>query len=107
MNIGPSKSFKLCKEHVGGYQNVGATKQDFKNFRRDLIAYIKDTDAQMFVDILTKKKEVSNAFFFEYDVDSDGSLCRALWCDVVSRKNYFAFGDMISFDTTFKTNRYV
>lgn len=40
VNIGPVKSFKLIKELVGSYDNVGASKQDFKNFPRDLKAYI-------------------------------------------------------------------
>lgn len=95
----------MYREIVGGPQNVCATKQDFKNFQRDLKAYIKDTDAQMFVDKFMKKKQFSSDFFFEFEVDADGSLCRVLWCDAISRKNYFVFGDMISFDTTFKTNK--
>ncbi|XP_057249327.1 protein FAR1-RELATED SEQUENCE 5-like [Beta vulgaris subsp. vulgaris] len=68
LNIGPTKSFRILKENVGGYDNIGASKQDFKNFSRDLKAYIDGSDAQM--------------------------------------KNYALFGDMVSFDTTYETNRY-
>lgn len=30
----------------------------------------------------------------------------ALWVDPICRRNYSLFGDMVSFDTTFSTNRY-
>ncbi|XP_019168235.1 PREDICTED: uncharacterized protein LOC109163957 [Ipomoea nil] len=37
-NIGASKSFDIYAEMVGGPENVGATQQDFKNYRRELLA---------------------------------------------------------------------
>ncbi|XP_021714637.1 protein FAR1-RELATED SEQUENCE 5-like [Chenopodium quinoa] len=39
-------------------------------------------------------------------VDDDSCLSRALWADPICKKNYALFGDMISFDTTYQTNRY-
>lgn len=93
------------KELAGSHDNVGASKQDFKNFYRDLKAFIDGSDAQMFVDNFQNKKLLWSAFFFSYDVDEEDRLCRALWADPICRKNYALFGDMVSFDTTFKTNR--
>lgn len=107
LNVGPSKSYNQVKELVGGHDNVGASKQDFKNFQRDLKAFIKDTDAQMFMDNFNKKKDMWSSFFFEYEVDDDMCLCRVLWCDPICLKNYALYGDIVSFDTTFKTNKYV
>ena len=40
-NIGPSKAHRIIKEQMGGIQNVGCSKQDLKNFQRDLEAFIK------------------------------------------------------------------
>ncbi|XP_021756150.1 protein FAR1-RELATED SEQUENCE 5-like [Chenopodium quinoa] len=96
----------MMKELAGSHDNVGASKQDFKNFYRDLKAFIDGSDAQMFVDNFQNKKLLWSAFFFSYDVDEEDRLCRALWADPICRKNYALFGDMVSFDTTFKTNRY-
>lgn len=95
----------MVKEYVGGYDNVGASKQDFKNFQRDIKACIEGSDAQIFVNNYLEKKERWSSYFFEYEVDDGGHLTRALWCDPICRKNYFLFGDMVSFDTTFKTNK--
>lgn len=106
MNVGPCKSFRLCKEYVGGYENVGASKQDFKNFQRDLKAFVKDSDAQMFIDNFRRKKEMWSSFVFDFEVDEEGSLIRAFWCDPLCRRNYYVYGDVVSFDTTYRTNRY-
>ncbi|XP_021753534.1 protein FAR1-RELATED SEQUENCE 5-like isoform X1 [Chenopodium quinoa] len=105
VNVGPVRSYTMMKELVGSHDNVGASKQDFKNFYRDLKAFIDGSDAQMFVDNFQNKKLLWSAFFFSYDVDEEDRLCRALWADPICRKNYALFGDMVSFDTTFKTNR--
>ncbi|VFQ95890.1 unnamed protein product [Cuscuta campestris] len=105
-NIGPMKSYRLFKESVGGYDNVGATAIDFKNFKRDLKAYIAGADAQMLIDKLFRKKQTCSAFHFDYDVDESDQLTRVFWCDPIARKKYAMFGDVISFDVTFNTNRY-
>ncbi|XP_074306307.1 protein FAR1-RELATED SEQUENCE 7-like [Silene latifolia] len=45
-------------------------------------------------------------FFFDYDVDSDGSLSKAIWANDIARRNYSVFGDAVSFDPTYSTNKY-
>ncbi|XP_021751579.1 protein FAR1-RELATED SEQUENCE 5-like [Chenopodium quinoa] len=79
VNIGPVTTFRMMKEIVGGYDNIGASKQDFKKFHRDLKAYIQGSDAQMFVDNFTIKKLMWSAFFFDFEMDEDYCLCRALY----------------------------
>ncbi|XP_056692522.1 protein FAR1-RELATED SEQUENCE 5-like [Spinacia oleracea] len=106
LNIGPVTTFRLMKEYFGGYGNVGASKEDFKNFQRDLKTYIKGSDAQMFIDNFKMKKLLWSAFFYDFEVDEDDCLSRALWADPICRRNYALFGDMVSFDTTYSTNRY-
>ncbi|XP_074271366.1 protein FAR1-RELATED SEQUENCE 5-like [Silene latifolia] len=67
VNIGASTSFRLCKEYENGYENVGASLMEFKNFNRDVKCFIGGKDAQM---------------------------------------NYSLFGDVVSFDATYGTNKY-
>ncbi|XP_031099796.1 protein FAR1-RELATED SEQUENCE 5-like [Ipomoea triloba] len=105
-NIGPTRSYRLFKEIVGEYSNVGATRVDFKNFKRDLMAYILNGDAQLFIDTLFKRRELCEAFGFEYDIDEDDQLSRVFLADAVSKKNFSLFGDVVSFDATYRTNRY-
>ncbi|XP_019161151.1 PREDICTED: protein FAR1-RELATED SEQUENCE 5-like [Ipomoea nil] len=105
-NIGYVRSYKLFKEIVGEYSNVGATGVDFKNFKHDLMAYILNGDAQLFIDTLFKRRELCEAFEFEYDVDDVDQLTRVFWADAVSRKNFALFGDVVLFDATYRSNRY-
>ncbi|XP_019175648.1 PREDICTED: protein FAR1-RELATED SEQUENCE 5-like [Ipomoea nil] len=105
-NIGASKSHGLYSQIVGDYFEVGATVVDFKNVRRDLRAYILGADAQILVHNLIKKQEMCPAFSFDYEVDEDGQMSRLFWADPMSKKNFAAFGDVVSFDATYSTNRY-
>jgi zinc finger SWIM domain-containing protein 3 len=36
----------------------------------------------------------------------DGRLFRVFWVDSTSQKNYYHFGDVLCFDTTYSTNQY-
>ncbi|KAJ8446943.1 hypothetical protein Cgig2_026441 [Carnegiea gigantea] len=80
-NIGPSKANRIIKEQMGGSQNVGCSKQDLENFQRDLKAFIKDSDAQMFIKNCKRKKEVHSSFYFVYALESDGILKHVFWTD--------------------------
>lgn len=105
-NHGPVKSFRMFKEYVRGYRNVGASQEDFKNFSRDVKRFIKSSDAQMLVEKFMHKKSVCSSFFFDFDVDKEGRLSRLFWADPICIKNNYLFGENISFDSTFDMNTY-
>lgn len=104
-NIGPSKSFKLYREFVGDFRNIGATRTDFRNMKRDLLALIKGADAQMVIAKFRGRQERCREFFYDYAVDAQEQLCRLFWTDRVARESYALFGDVMSFDATYKTNK--
>ncbi|XP_076903004.1 protein FAR1-RELATED SEQUENCE 5-like [Bidens hawaiensis] len=102
MNLGPVKAFNLMRTQYCGFEKVGATKDDCKNFKQGLNCYIGEYDATR----LCAKKTFSSDYSFEYDVNDDLELIRMFWADETSKSNYIAFGDIISFYATFKTNKY-
>ncbi|XP_074265889.1 protein FAR1-RELATED SEQUENCE 5-like [Silene latifolia] len=106
VNQGPTRAFRNVKEYVDGYENVGAQLVDFKNFGRDIKCFIGDRDAQLFVKYFDDKRDTSEGFYFAYEVDSGKCLVRAFWCDAESRRNYALFGDYITYDPTYSTNKY-
>ncbi|XP_074347175.1 protein FAR1-RELATED SEQUENCE 5-like [Apium graveolens] len=106
VNIGKSKSFRFMKELVGGYENVGATLKDFSNFDRDLKSYVGPYDGQMLIEKFKVKKETDPSFFYDYEVDSVGHITKLFWADSTSIRNYELYGDAVSFDPTFNTNKY-
>ncbi|XP_042022980.1 protein FAR1-RELATED SEQUENCE 5-like [Salvia splendens] len=103
-NIGPSLTFKLLTELMGGYESVGCTVLDICNYTRDIRRYAEGCDAQMIIDELKKKKENCDAFTYEYEVDSRSRLIHLFWCDPIAKMNFLQFGDIVSFDTTYSTN---
>ncbi|KAH6784018.1 hypothetical protein C2S52_008977 [Perilla frutescens var. hirtella] len=106
VNVGPMTCYTLFKQIVWGYFNIGCTSSDVKNFTRDLRAYIDGADAQMILDNLFRKRELCPAFFFDYCVNADDQLTHLMWADLICRRNFALFRDIVSFDATYSTNRY-
>ncbi|GKA29255.1 FAR1-related sequence 5-like protein [Tanacetum coccineum] len=104
-NIGPTKSHRLRVAFMGRYQKVSGKPIDWKNFRRSLNKYIGLRDAQMLVDNMNDRKKHVPNLSFEYKTVND-ELSRMFWADETMKCNYIAFGDVVSFDTTYRTNRY-
>ncbi|XP_019161008.1 PREDICTED: protein FAR1-RELATED SEQUENCE 5-like [Ipomoea nil] len=94
------------EELVGGVANVGATKQDFKNYKREMLEFMREGDAQMVISKYLAKKADDKNMFFDYEMNEQDNLALLFWADGVARQNYGAFGDVVSFDATYQTNRY-
>ncbi|XP_057542427.1 protein FAR1-RELATED SEQUENCE 5-like [Amaranthus tricolor] len=99
------KSFRLFKENVGSYENVGATMQDFKNFHRDFKNYIKGDDEKILIENFIKKRDIFLGFYFDYALDEDNHTSLLFWAGTISRKNYALFGEMVTFDCTYDNNK--
>ncbi|XP_019150330.1 PREDICTED: protein FAR1-RELATED SEQUENCE 5-like [Ipomoea nil] len=91
---------------VGGVEKMGAMQLDFKNYRREVLAYMQGGDAQMVISNYLDKKADYSDMYFEYEANENDQLARVFWADGMARKQYSAFGDVVSFDATYKTNRY-
>lgn len=105
MNVGPSLAHRIFAQLVGGFEKVRATLNDFKNFRRDYRIFIGPEDADMAVRLNMEKVNNGSGFSFEYYKDEGGHLCRLFWADQTGKVNYALFGDVVSFDATYRTNK--
>ncbi|KAK9050671.1 hypothetical protein SSX86_030359 [Deinandra increscens subsp. villosa] len=106
MNVGPVRAFNMMREILGGFEEVGATREDFKNYRKKHNSLIGEYDAQMAVDHLMRKKEYMPNFSCEYITDDQNCLRGLFWADELGKKNYHIFGDVMSFDATYRSNKY-
>ncbi|XP_047978393.1 protein FAR1-RELATED SEQUENCE 5-like [Salvia hispanica] len=61
---------------------------------------------EMVLDEMRRKKELSDAFTYHYEVNSENQLVALFWCDGVLKRNYHMFGDIVAFDSTYNTNMY-
>ncbi|XP_022024953.1 protein FAR1-RELATED SEQUENCE 5-like [Helianthus annuus] len=106
INVGPVRAFNIMRTLYGGFDKVGATKVDFKNFKRDLNRYIAEYDADMVIKRLRRKKEFMPNFSMEYLTTAEGVLRALFWADGDTKRNFNIFGDVVSFDATYRRNKY-
>lgn len=63
-SIGTSLAYRYLRVSDGGFQNVGCTRRDLQNYHASLRSSIKCSDAQVFVDNLTRKNSINSGFYF-------------------------------------------
>jgi len=49
---------------------------------------------------------MNNGFHAVMDLDDESRLRNVFWANARSRASYESFGDVVSFDTTYLTNKY-
>ncbi|XP_010233328.1 protein FAR1-RELATED SEQUENCE 5-like [Brachypodium distachyon] len=90
-----------------GYDEVGCTTRDIYNFCH---LYKQETvtagDAQAVICHMMARQERDPNFFFNYLVDGEGHLKGLFWADSQSRLDYEVFGNVVVFDSTYRTNKY-
>ncbi|GJY43344.1 FAR1-related sequence 5-like protein [Tanacetum coccineum] len=75
--IRATRAHNLLSSMKGGYEYVHGMTNDFKNHQRDVNVFIENSE-----------------------------LVAMFWADEVAKYNYKEFGDIVSFDATFNSNKY-
>ncbi|XP_015965822.1 protein FAR1-RELATED SEQUENCE 5-like [Arachis duranensis] len=105
--IRPSKTYQALANAVGGPANLTFTEKDVRNYiSRHLRISGDETDPKELLKHFSRMKELNPNFFFEIDVDENHSIRNVFWADARCRAAWEYFGDVVTFDTTYKTNRY-
>ncbi|KAH6796316.1 hypothetical protein C2S51_037302 [Perilla frutescens var. frutescens] len=100
-------SYRYMVKEAGGEHMVGHTIKDHQNFvNRMKMKQIEVGDAQSFVDMLCQDRAEDEGFFYRFKLDSDGRLSNVFWRDSMMCKDYHFYGDVLVFDTTYRTNKY-
>ncbi|KAL6641720.1 hypothetical protein ACP70R_019901 [Stipagrostis hirtigluma subsp. patula] len=64
-------------------------------------------DSQGLLDYLKKMQANDPAFFHAVQVDKNGCVVNVFWADSRAKAGYRHFGDAVTFDTTYKKNKYM
>ncbi|XP_054791573.1 protein FAR1-RELATED SEQUENCE 5-like [Prosopis cineraria] len=99
-------SFNLMSKYARGRANLGYTKEEVKSYlrsrrQRDMIYGEAGFLLRYFQQQLTENP----SFFHAYQMDSEEQITNVFWADARMLIDYDCFGDVISFDTTYSTNR--
>jgi hypothetical protein len=90
-----------------GYENLPFGEKDARNFiekAREL--RLGKGGGQALCDYFRRMQNQNKGFCYVMDMDDDSRLRNVFWADARSRAAYEFFGDVITFDTTYLTNRY-
>ncbi|KAH7685558.1 FHY3/FAR1 family protein [Dioscorea alata] len=105
--ISLSKNFHFLAVESGGYENLAYTERDCRNYiakARQIRLGVGDADA--LGAYFSRMQWRNSNFFYLVDMDDEGRLRNVFWADALSRAAYESFGDVVSFDTTYLTNKY-
>ncbi|KAJ4787968.1 FAR1-related sequence 5 [Rhynchospora pubera] len=105
-NVGPSKIAQYLSILKGGRQNVLFRTKDVSNVIGAENKKYLGVDIDSTLLHFQKKKEVDSEFFYAVDADEDGFVRHIFWAEGRSRRAYLEFGDVVTFDTTYNTNKY-
>ncbi|XP_042941235.1 protein FAR-RED IMPAIRED RESPONSE 1-like [Carya illinoinensis] len=102
-----NKSFGSLVVGAGGFENLPFLKKDYRNYI-DKARYLRlgAGGAGALRDYFARMQYKNPGFFALMDLDDDGRLKNVFWADPRSRAAYQDFGDVVTFDTTYLTNRY-
>ncbi|XP_061365172.1 protein FAR1-RELATED SEQUENCE 5-like [Gastrolobium bilobum] len=105
--IKPCGMYSYFVEVAGGAQNVGFLKHDCDNFLQSKRSNTLEAgDAQSVINHFKKIQANDSSFFYTMQVDCENRMTNFFWIDGISRTDYSHFGDVVIFDTTYRTNKY-
>ncbi|XP_057757619.1 protein FAR1-RELATED SEQUENCE 5-like [Arachis stenosperma] len=102
-----SKILGYMAGQAGGYSLMGFTKKDAYNYiEKTKREKIVDGDANVAIIYLEGKAVSDPMCMARYNLTDKNMLANLFWADGGSRVNYQHFGDVLSFDSTYKKNKY-
>ncbi|KAG6686155.1 hypothetical protein I3842_11G002900 [Carya illinoinensis] len=101
------KIMSVLSKESGGEYNVGCIAKDVQNYlgnrRRQLLG---EGDAQKLYEYFLESERNNLGFVYSIQLNENGSMGNCFWADARSRAAYQYFGDVVTFDATYLTNRY-
>ncbi|XP_052181937.1 protein FAR1-RELATED SEQUENCE 9-like [Diospyros lotus] len=105
--ISLQKSYNSAVVEAGGYENLTFVEKDCRNYI-DKVRKLRlgEGDAVAIQAYFSKMQALCPGFYFSVDLDEEYRLRNVFWADNRCRQAYKEFGDVVTFDTTYLTNRY-
>ncbi|XP_028093652.1 protein FAR-RED IMPAIRED RESPONSE 1-like [Camellia sinensis] len=105
--IGVSRNYHSMVVEVGGYESLTFDERDARNYiNKARRLRLGEGDAESLQSYFIRMQAHSEKFFYVINVDEEFRIRNLFWADARSRAMYESFGDVVSFDTTYLTNKY-
>ncbi|XP_022889311.1 protein FAR1-RELATED SEQUENCE 5-like [Olea europaea var. sylvestris] len=101
------KSYNSAVVEAGGYENMTCVEKDCRNYvEKTRRLRLGEGDATAIQSYFSNMQAQGSGFYFNIDLDEECRLKNIFWADNRSRQAYKEFGDVVTFDTTYLTNKY-
>ncbi|OMO62456.1 hypothetical protein COLO4_33067 [Corchorus olitorius] len=102
-----AKNYNSVVVEAGGYDKMAFTQQDCKNYLfKERHLQLGTSDGVAVQEFLTESMRNDKDFIYLMDLDEESRICSIFWADARARAAYESFGDVVTFDTTYRTNKY-
>jgi hypothetical protein len=92
---------------AGGRENLGFLDVDYKNYvHSNRRRALKKGDGRAVMEYFRNMKLEDPSYFYSIQLDDNDLIMNILWADGRSVVDNGHFGDVICFDTTYRTNTY-
>ncbi|XP_025651805.1 protein FAR-RED IMPAIRED RESPONSE 1-like [Arachis hypogaea] len=105
--IRPNKTFLALSNEAGSPSNLGFSEKDLRNY---ITARLRNSnvnaDVREMMSYFMRMKDINPNFFYAVKLDEECKFKSAVWVDARCRASYEYYGDVVSVDSTYSTNRH-
>lgn len=105
-NIDICKVYAIVGSFFGSMENVPFTKKTLKNLCGKISRDHADDDVHKTMQVFAEMGKKDPDFTFRVQTDDEGRIKNLMWATGSGRAQFNFFGDVLTFDTTYKTNLY-
>ena len=100
-------AYRLLRNEAGGSPSLGFSERDaYNSVANEVKRTLDGGDANHLMCVLEARCGNEQDFFYKFKLDADDYLTCFFWRDTQMKCDYMLFGDLVVFDTTYRTNRY-
>jgi hypothetical protein len=105
-NVNISKVYSIISSFFGSADRVPFTKRSLKTLCGKLSREQSDDDVRKTVDVFKEIQIGDPGFTYTVGIDTESRVKSLMWTNGRSIEQYQYFGDVLTFDTTYRTNLY-
>ncbi|XP_029148279.1 protein FAR1-RELATED SEQUENCE 5-like [Arachis hypogaea] len=94
-------------DEAGGPSNLGFSEKDLRNY---ITARLRtsnvNADVREMMNYFMRMKDINPKFFYTVKLDEKCKFRSVVWVDVRCKASYEYYGDVVSVDSTYSTNRH-
>ncbi|XP_022863106.1 protein FAR1-RELATED SEQUENCE 5-like, partial [Olea europaea var. sylvestris] len=101
------KNYNSAVMETGGYENTAFVEKNCQNYIEQVRRLcLGEEDALAIQAYFSKMQARYSGFYYSMNFDKECRLKNIFWADHRCRQSYKEFGDVVTFDTTYLTNKY-